>query len=561
MTGGIVQLVAKGCEDIYLTCDPQITFFKVVYRRYTNFASEEMCQDFISKPDFNKKSSCVVPVNADMANRMALKITLPALPKNNNPNNKVAWVKYIGFAMVNTIEVEIDNEVIDRHYGEWLYLISQLTTRNITDGSIDKLVGNVPELTDFTNGKDEYILYIPLYFWFCRSPSLSIPLIALQYSNIKINVTFNKLSDLLLISPTHHIKVVDNIVNFKEGEYLCQKCDNSVIERYGIFNRFDPIEKKLYYTSLSSEKFIGMPTNCFNGFNDYMNPNNNQCHNTKKYASYKIKGVSSEYHTMPDFGVKSITSQNNIGNNIHIKKCKLLVNYVYLDNDERRSLVCNRIDYLIEQLYFTPNVVIDGSNRKIKIIGDQPCKLMVWLAQLDSVKDALDYFNYTDSIVRKCKNIDEPEYRHISNNTEKKQYKNYSQYNNLDPVLDAERFRIYEDIEVNQPIGKSLIKSAKILMNSQDRLKKRKNAYFEQLQPFQYSDNSLPKGANMYSFALFPFSIFPSGTTNFSQIEYVDVDLNFSHVVNNMNKANFRAYSLCYNVWRVNHGVSALVFV
>ena len=558
MTGGIIQLVAYGNEDLFLTRDPQITFFKVIYRRHTNFAREEVTQDFISDPDFGKRSSCVISTNADMAGRMALRIVLPALPKitdmnGNITNTKVAWIKYIGQAMIRSVEVEIGGRIIDRHYGEWMYIFSQLTTRNITDRSIDRLVGNVPELTDFTNGKDEYVLYVPLHFWFCRSSGLSIPLVALHFSEVRVNVEFRELDELIIISPTHYIRTVENLVNFKEGEYLYQKGDDNV-ERYGIFSSFDPIEKKLFYTAISTEKFIGVPYTG-NNLSTLTTASKEAILSTPRADRYVIRGVSSEYFAKPDLAVKSFSTNKNIYQNVKLKLAQLLVDYVFLDDDERFKIVNSKHDYLIEQLYFTPNIVVDGTNRKAKLVVDQPCKLLVWLAQFDYIQKFNDLFNYTDTHVKKLK-FDFPE---IPKSDSK--YTGYTENNNLDPVLDAERVRAYSDKTLCEPIGDPLIAESTILFNSQARMSKRTFEYYENLQPFQHSNNVLPVGVNMYSFAINPFDIFPSGTTNMSQIEEIDIQLRMNFKVSINNKAKFRAYGLCYNVWRVNNGLSANVFI
>ena len=130
MTGGIVQLVAYGKEDLFLTRDPQITFFKVIYRRHTNFAREEIPQFFIHDPNFGKRTSCIISPEGDLINRMALKITLPEIPKfnslktssdlnttvdmistgggsNDSMATKFAWIRRIGYAMIKYIEIEI----------------------------------------------------------------------------------------------------------------------------------------------------------------------------------------------------------------------------------------------------------------------------------------------------------------------------------------------------------------------------------------------------------------------------------------------------------------------
>jgi hypothetical protein len=559
MTGGIIQLVAYGNEDLFLTRDPQITFFKIIYRRHTNFAREEVCQDFINDPNFGKRSSCVISGNADMAGRMALKITLPSLPKITDANGNIsmtrfAWIKYIGQAMIRSVEVEIGGKIIDRHYGEWMYIFSQLTTRNILDRSIDRLIGNVPELTDLTNGKDEYVLYVPLHFWFCRSSGLSIPLVALHYSEVRINVEFRELEELFHVSPTHYIRTIENIVNFKQGEFLMQKGDDGV-ERYATFSHFDPIEKKLFYTAVSSEKIVGVPYTGTN-LSTLTAAAKSAILATPRADRYNIKGVSSEYFAKPDLAVKSITTNKNLFRNVKLKECQLMIDYVFLDANERFKIVNAKHDYLIEQLYYTPSIAIDGTNRKAKLVVDQPCKMMVWMAQLDYIDNYNDVFNYTDSHVQKLKS-DTPLEKPHSNSA----YTGYVENRNLDPVLDAARVRLYTDTELCESIGGPLIEESTILFNSQERMTKRNSNYYKNLQPYQHSRNKLPRGVNMYSFALTPLDVFPSGTTNLSQIEEIDINLRMNFKVDINNRAKFRAYCLCYNVWRVNNGLSASVFI
>lgn len=530
MGGGIIQLVAYGREDLFLTRDPQITFFKVIYRRHTNFAREEISQYFIHDPNFGKRTTCKISSEGDMIDRMTLKITLPEIPPDIG--SKFAWIRRIGQAMIKYVEIEINGKVIDKHYGEWLYIWSTLTSRNITDGGLDKLIGNVPELTDFTNGKKEYILYIPLYFWFCRTSGLSLPLISLQYSDIKVNIELFELDKCYILSPTHYIKCDANIVNFEEYEYLVQKGSDG-IDRYGIFSHFDVINKRLYYTAITSDKLTGVP---YDG--DPLMLNNNikgSLLNTFKSEKYLIRGVSTDFTVKPDLGAKSITSHHKSLKNINLKECILLTDYVYLDDDERFKFAQTKQDYLIEQLYFTPNALIEGTNPKIKLDIDQPCKLTIWLTQLDYISNFNDRFNYTDSHILK-KTCDTAH-------------------------TDPNKIKLFNDIQLNQETGNSLIDEEMIKLNSQVRVEKMNNEYFEYLQPFQLSSNTLPRGCGMYSYSLFPTDPSPSGATNMSQIELIELFLKMNYKVNINQRAKFRSYSLCYNVWRVEYGLSDLIFV
>ena len=231
MGGGLMQLVAYGAQDIYLTGNPQITFFKVVYRRHTNFSIESIEQTFNGTADFGKKVSCTISRNGDLVHRIYLQTTLPDQIINvaNTPsgvitlqndagktdlrNGIVRWCNWVGEKMINFAEIEIGGQRIDKHYGEWLHLWNQLTNQSGHDESYQRMVGNTPHLTKnrstvasttatqniSVSGKR---LYVPLQFWFCRNPGLALPLIALQYHEVKINIEFEELKNLFIARTT-----------------------------------------------------------------------------------------------------------------------------------------------------------------------------------------------------------------------------------------------------------------------------------------------------------------------------------------------------------------------
>jgi len=553
MTAGVIQLVAYGHEDLFLTRDPQITFFKIIYRRHTNFSTEDIPQYFIHEPDFGKRTSCLISQNAgDMIDKMCLQIILPAIPKLtqtpdhsnyylNHPCHtlKFAWVRKIGFAMLRYVEFEINGKVIDRHYGEWLYIWTWLTTRNINDRGMNKLIGDVPELTEFTESKEAYVMYVPLQFWFCRSSGLALPLVGLQFSDIKINIEFYDLDKCYILSPTHYIRCTTDIVNFLPYEYLYQKGFDGV-DRYGIFAYYDSINRRLYYTAITNEKFTGVPLFDGDGNNEgdphtLSEVTRQTILSTPKTDRYLIRGVSTDFAVKPDLCTKSVTVHRKPLNNLKLQECFILAEFVYLDNDERQRFAQSKHDYLIEQLYYTPDVSIDGCSPRLRLDIDQPCKLMVWLAQLDYIYESNDRFNYTDS--------------HITRRI-------YDPY-----TCDPAKIKLYDCVKIGGEVGKPLIDDETLRLNSQIRVSPRPHAYFEYLQADQYAVNPLPKGVGMYSYGIIPLDPSPSGTTNMSQIELIDLTLKMNYVVNTHHRAKFRSYALCYNVWRVDNGLSAPIFI
>jgi len=187
-----MQLVAYGAQDIYLTGNPQITFFKVVYRRHTNFSMEAIQQTWNGAPPDLKSAgrmTATISRNGDLVHRMYLETDSAFDVSAGNP----------GAMLIDTVEVEIGGQLIDKHYGHWMEAYAELTEPNsaamlATGGAIASKVH--PTATKFqamsamggvkAAATVEGVRQIPLQFWFCRNPGLALPLIALQYHEVKI---------------------------------------------------------------------------------------------------------------------------------------------------------------------------------------------------------------------------------------------------------------------------------------------------------------------------------------------------------------------------------------
>ena len=189
--GGLLQLVAVGKQDVFLTGNPQITWFKFVYRRHTNFAVEavEMYSD--NEPDFGKKISWLVPRSGDLLGPCILEITLPTLHLSTT-DEAVAYVNSIGHALIQEITVTIGEQEIDRQTGEWMEIWSNLTTSESQKFGFWDMIGKVDGYSQPTL-VGPLKLYVPLQFWFCKNPGLYLPLLALQYHPVRINITFRPL--------------------------------------------------------------------------------------------------------------------------------------------------------------------------------------------------------------------------------------------------------------------------------------------------------------------------------------------------------------------------------
>ena len=544
MGGGLMQLVAYGAQDVYLTGNPQITFWKVTYRRHTNFAMESIEQTFNGQADFGRRVQCTISRNGDLAYRTYLQVVLPqinACPDNTQGSARDAafarWIDNPGINMIDYVEVEIGGQRIDRQYGDWMHLWNQLTMTAEQERGYNKMVGQTTQLTYLTDPSfstvntpcdtgaacnvctprcslPETTLYVPLQFWFCRNPGLALPLIALQYHEVKINIELNGLDCLLW--------AVD---------------------------------------SLSGA-------------------GNNGTSNKTTQGAY----------------TKSLVAAS------------LYVDYVFLDTDERRRMAQNPHEYLIEQLQFTGAESVGSSSNKCKLNFNHPCKELVFTVQKDYFVDCckqfetgeqlykalgVQPFNYTDCIdalpnayhafsgpatagdgefivsgLFVDPGADSDGNQHTPWNTGS--YADgwwntsgapLSSVGAESLVSDSGAFVLAESALDLHCWGQNPVVTAKLQLNGQDRFSEREGTYFDLVQPYQHHTRSPDTGINVYSFALRPEEHQPSGTCNFSRIDNATLQLVLSNdTVGGDDTAKVRVYATNYNVLRVMSGMGGLAY-
>ena len=207
MGGGLMQLVAYGAQDIYLTGNPQITFFKVVYRRHTNFSMEEIAQTASGTEALGSEATYTISRNGDLVHKMYVQYNNPGTPATG-----AAFCGSFGHTILKEIECEIGGQKIDKHYGHWLEVWSNLTEPNSVGSTPTSSTTSGPEGGDeavgvygptkyqrmagiSTNvasqaGSPDERYFVPLRFWFNRNPGLALPLIALQYHEVKIKIVY-----------------------------------------------------------------------------------------------------------------------------------------------------------------------------------------------------------------------------------------------------------------------------------------------------------------------------------------------------------------------------------
>jgi Large eukaryotic DNA virus major capsid protein/Major capsid protein N-terminus len=200
MPGGLLQLVAYGAQDAYLSGNPQITFWKGLYKRHTNFAMEPFRVNLTGQANWGVKHSAILGRHADLLYSTYIEVVLDDGYYNNDQGR-------LGYNLIKYVELDIGGQIIDRIYGEWLYLWDALTSDFNTSVKLWRMVGNeeqsgAREITNSetcANGRlsSPKVLYIPLYFFYTKNPGAALPLIALQYHEVKINIQWN---DVKLIS-------------------------------------------------------------------------------------------------------------------------------------------------------------------------------------------------------------------------------------------------------------------------------------------------------------------------------------------------------------------------
>lgn len=216
MPGGIMQLVAKGQLDTYTTVNPDISFFMYGYKKHTCFSMESIQLLFDTNPLLNSSSlkntyNCKISRYGDLLHNLYFCYTLPAIYSADKYRFK--WIKNIGTLLLKKATITVDGSTIDTITGEWLCIWNELILP--VRETYDNITGNVPEIIDprirkpiirITNNKFNKVSYpiaklgdinpsipsraimIPLDFWFCKNPSLALPLLQLQYSEIYLNI-------------------------------------------------------------------------------------------------------------------------------------------------------------------------------------------------------------------------------------------------------------------------------------------------------------------------------------------------------------------------------------
>ncbi len=425
MGNALVQLVAVGPQNVVINGNPEATLFKGFYRRITMFAIESVAQTFTGSVGFGNKVTATISRNGDLLTKMVLEVTLPALSvtaTGGTPADDVISLQYVnqvGNYLLREIELEVGGISIVKHYGRWLHIWQELTRPASKDAVYNKMSGN--NRSDLANSAvytadpttvtvtPTSKLYIPLRFWFCDNYAAAFPLIACQYHDVKVNLTFESLSLLAKASITGD-----------DGGSL------------GSITAASALDATLY------------------------------------------------------------------------------VDYVFLDNDERRNFAVSSHEYLIEQLQYPSSESHSGQTSIVRRLDgfNHPVKEIVWVVQRDAV---------------------------ITPGT------------GLEPSY-------YAGSSAEQSVA-----SAKLLLNGNDRFSERAGDYFNWVQPYNHHTRGPQTGIYVYSFATEPEKPQPTGTCNFSRIDTAQLNMTLASAVASV-PTKSHVYMVNYNVARFVSGMMGLAY-
>ena len=558
-----MQLVAYGAQDVYLTGNPQITFWKVSYKRHTNFAMESIEQTFNGQADFGRRVTCTISRNGDLAYRTYLQVTLPEINQQMKSSAQdgvyARWLDFPGEQIVSQVEVEIGGQRIDRQYGDWMHIWNQLTLTVDQRPGYFAMIGNTTQLTYITdpsfndvdgpcqataprqvcaprNALPETTLYVPFQFWYCRNPGLALPLIALQYHEVKINLDIRPIDECLWA-----------VGSLSCGAGQRTSAGGKVVTAYN---------QSLVAASLYVD-YVFLDTD----------ERRRMAQNPHEYLIEQLQFTGDE-------SVGSSSNKIKLNFNHPVKE---LIWVVQPDSnvDYCSSLECGQLLYnLLGAQPFNYTDAVDALPNAIHAFGGKEATALTsqsfisnnmfhdagaidetgpgWWNGIPGANGTIptataNWYTATDFAGNGGEG-------YLGNLTEPGTLMNSG-------VSDAGAFVLAETALLLHCWGNNPVVTAKLQLNGQDRFSEREGSYFDTVQPYQHHTATPNTGINVYSFALRPEEHQPSGTCNFSRIDNATLQLVLSNAtVEGVKTAKVRVYATNYNVLRVMSGMGGLAY-
>lgn len=618
MTGGLLQLVAYGAQDIYLVGNPTITFFKSIYKRHTNFAIESIEQTFNGTPGFGKSVSCLISRNGDLLSNIYVQVILPDLAESSlnafsvdshgidGPNRRYTrWIDNIGHFLFQSIDIEIGGQLIDRHYGDWLEIWAQLTVSASMMPGYRKMIGQDPKNSIGQNtglqadvfrtptdaDQSDTVLagreiYIPLQFWFCRDLGMSLPLIALQNHKIHINITFRKASELIM---TYEGDNAESSSWIKDDSLVDHGALTASLWVDYIFLDTDERRK---FAQVSHEYLIEQlqfngDEHALSGTDD--NPNIERYHlffdHPVKELFWVIKGFedTNEWSNYTNTQLRSVPPLISVAINESetdvgltglpmgpLTEHDVSVDFEYIvDIPKGETLTPDDIDFIVGYTILGVGDVIvindgDISNNISIVVSAVEDGVPTEFILLDSIVAGVMY----DEIYK----VDKLGTSATLDNSGNITSMGLEGLGSIVTYSDLINFASYDGVRPYNKHGLSQnpVAKAKIQLNSHDRFSIRPGRYFNQFLTQKHHTNvPASPGINVYSFAINPEEHQPSGTCNFSRISSAKLILHVGGIYDggangqerpSKQKLKVKIYAVNYNVLRIMSGMGGLAY-
>ena len=550
----------------------------MTYRRYTNFAIESIEQTFNGQADFGRRVQCTISRNGDLAYRTYLQVTLPEINQlmgiasfaaGQGTGVYARWLDFPGEQIIAQVEVEIGGQRIDRQYGDWMHIWNQLTMTSEQERAYFKMIGNTTQLTFITdpsfsevdgpcdslaprqvcaprNALPETTLYVPLQFWFCTNPGLALPLIALQYHEVKINLDIRPIDECLWAVTT-------------------LSCQSQEGQQYAPGR---PVPAAIAYNQslVAASLYV-----------DYVFLDTDE---RRRFAQNPHEYLITQLQFTGDESVGSSSNKIKLNFNHPVKE---LIWVVQPDQnvDYCSSLVCDALLFkVLGAQPFNYTDAIDALPNAIHAFGGPNGIAADKNAYIDAQglfqdAGALDYdipSGFTGYWSGPSNPYNgphlggkDPNYNDVAglSDAEKAALLALQGGSHLDnsTVSDAGTFVLCETSLDLHCWGQNPVVTAKLQLNGQDRFSEREGSYFSWVQPYQAHTRCPDEGINVYSFALRPEEHQPSGTCNFSRIDNATLQLVLSNAtVEGTKTAKVRVYATNYNVLRIMSGMGGLAY-
>jgi hypothetical protein len=521
---------------------------------------ESIEQTFNGQADFGRRVTCTVSRNGDLAYRTYLQVTLPEINQSMANATVTAddavyarWLDFPGHQLISQVEVEIGGQRIDRQYGDWMHIWMQLTLTSEQQRGYFKMIGNTTQLTFITdpsfsdidgpcesaaprqvcaprNALPETTLYIPLQFWFCRNPGLALPLIALQYHEVRFNIDLRPIEECLW--------AVSSLSECPGGAKVSTAYQQSLVAA------------SLYidYIFLDTDERRRM------------------AQNPHEYLIEQLQFTGDE----------SVGSSSNKIKLSFNHPCKELIWVVQPDEnvDYCASWECGSSLYgLLGAQPFNYTDALDVLPNAMHAFGGMDSLA----ADSTAFIDASGMFN--DAGATDVTNSVASQWAGDGSDTGKKyglsnfagsqtgpttNFDGVNTATGTNPtssVSDAGSFVLTETSLDMHCWGENPVVTAKLQLNGNDRFSEREGTYFDLVQPWQHHTRAPDTGINLYSFALRPEEHQPSGSCNFSRIDNATFQLILSSAtVQGTRTAKVRVYAVNYNVLRIMSGMGGMAY-